>query len=66
MSKIKYNRVVRLCDTARYPRTFAARLKNIPESLLEALTAKQIAEIIDGPMQASHQAGWNTGYDDAK
>ena len=66
MSAIKYNRLRKLCDTARYPRTFQARLAAIPETLLAELTAKQIATIIDGPMQTSHAAGWSSGYDDAK
>lgn len=57
MTTIKFNRVQKLCKTAQWPRTFRAYLSNIPASLLDSLTAAQIAAIIDGPMQASYAAG---------
>ena len=63
---IKTNRVRSLSATARYPRTFDARLASIPAALIEQLTARQIAAIIDGPMQASYQAGHAAGYKDAQ
>ena len=63
---IKTNRVRSLSATARYPRTFDARLASIPAALIEQLTARQIAAIIDGPMQASYQAGHAAGYKDAR
>jgi hypothetical protein len=66
MTAIKINRVKKLSITAKYPRTFAGRLGSIPDDLMEALTAKQIAAIIDGPMDASYKAGHTAGYRDAK
>ena len=63
---IKLNRVRKLADTARYPRTFAARLQAIPDALLAALTARQIAALIDGPMAASYSAGHQRGCEDAR
>jgi hypothetical protein len=66
MTSIKFNRVAKLSSTARFPRTFRARLANIPEQLKASLTAAQIAAIIDGPMQASNAAGHDTGYKDAQ
>lgn len=52
--------------TARYPRTFDERLAAIPTALLKQLTARQIAAIIDGPMQSSYSAGHEAGYKDAQ
>lgn len=66
MTIIKFNRVAKLSATARFPRTFRARLANIPDSLKSTLTAAQIAAIIDGPMAASYAAGHDTGYKDAQ
>lgn len=66
MSTIKINRARKLSRTAQYPRTFAARLANIPAELIASLTAAQIAAIIDGPMAASYSAGHDTGYRDAQ
>jgi len=63
---VKINRVRALSATARYPRTFDARLAAIPAGLLQQLTARQLAAIIDGPMQSSYDAGHTTGYKDAK
>ena len=63
---IKLHRVRALSATVRYPRTFDARLAAIPAGLLQQLTARQIAAIIDGPMQASYQAGHAAGYKDAQ
>ena len=63
---VKINRVRALSATARHPRTFDERLAAIPQSLLTQLTARQIAAIIDGPMQASYQAGHAAGYKDAR
>lgn len=57
MTKTKLNRIRKLCRTAQYPRTFAARLANISAELANSLTAAQIAAIIDGPMLASYHAG---------
>lgn len=66
MSTIKFNRVAKLSNTARFPRTFRARLAAIDAALLNQLTAKQIAAIIDGPMQQSYSAGHTAGYKDAQ
>lgn len=66
MTSIKFNRVAKLSQTARFPRTFRARLDSIPAELIQTLTAKQIAAVIDGPMQASYSAGHTTGYKDAQ
>lgn len=66
MSKIKLNRVRKMASTARYPRSFDARLASIPAPLLANLTAAQIAAIIDGPMASSHAAGHTAGYRDAQ
>ena len=63
---VKINRVRALSATARHPRTFDERLAAIPQSLLTQLTARQIAAIIDGPMQASYQAGHAAGYKGAR
>ena len=63
---IKTNRVRALSATARYPRTFDARLASIPAALIERLTARQIAAIIDGPMQASYASGRDAGYRSAQ
>lgn len=63
---IKTNRIRALSATALYPRTFGARLAAIPQALLTRLTARQIAAIIDGPMQSSYQAGHDAGYKDAQ
>ena len=63
---IKLHRVRALSATARHPRTFDARLGAIPQALLAQLTARQIAAIIDGPMQASYNAGHDAGYKDAQ
>jgi len=57
ISGVKLNRIRRLSATARYPHTFEARLANIDPELCGSLTAKQIAAIIDGPMQRSYAAG---------
>ena len=57
ISGVKLNRIRRLSATARYPHTFEARLANIHPELCGSLTAKQIAAIIDGPMQRSYEAG---------
>lgn len=66
MTTIKFNRVAKLSKTAQFPRTFHARIANIDRELLNQLTAKQIAAIIDGPMQRSYSAGHDTGYKDAQ
>lgn len=66
MTSIKFNRVAKLSTTARFPRTFRACLANIDADLQQQLTAKQIAAIIDGPMQRSYSAGHDTGYKDAQ
>jgi hypothetical protein len=66
MHLIKLNRVRKLAATARYPRTFDARLTSIPAPLIASLTAAQIAAIIDGPMASSHAAGHTSGYRDAQ
>ena len=63
MTSIKLNRVRKLSATARFPRTFQARLDNIDAALLDHLTAKQIAAVIDGPMARSQTAGYSAGYD---
>ncbi len=63
---VKINRVRALSATVRYPRTFDARLAALPADLLKQLTARQIAAIIDGPMQASYSAGLVAGDKDAK
>jgi len=63
---IKRSRVRILSKTARFPRTFDARVKTIPESFWDSLTAAQIATIIDAPMQAAYMAGFNTGYSEAR
>ena len=63
MTSIKLNRVLKLSATSRFPRTFQARLANIGAALLEQLTAKQIAAVIDGPMARSQTAGYSAGYD---
>lgn len=57
MTTIKINRLRKLSEASRYPRTFEARLADIPPQLQAQLTAKQLAAIIDGPMQASYVAG---------
>ena len=62
-SSIKLNRVREMSATARFPRTFQARLDNIDAALLDQLTAKQIAAVIDGPMARSQKAGYSAGYD---
>jgi hypothetical protein len=66
MTSIKFNRVAKLSTTARFPRTFRARLANIDAAIIDQLTSKQIAAIIDGPMQRSYSAGHDTGYKDAQ
>ena len=66
MTSIKFNRVAKLSQTALFPRTFRARLANIDAALLDQLTGKQIAAMIDGPMQRSYSAGHDTGYKDAQ
>ena len=63
MTNIKINRIRKLCATARFPMTFQARLANIGAELLEQLTARQIAAIIDGPMARSQTVGYSAGYD---
>lgn len=65
MTPIKFSRMAKLSKTAQCPRTFRARLANIPESLQRALTAAQLAALIDGPMQASYAAGYAAGAKDA-
>lgn len=62
----KANRARALSATARYPRTFDERLAAIPTALLKQLTARQIAAIIDVPMQSSYSAGHEAGYKDAQ
>jgi hypothetical protein len=66
MTSIKFNKISRICKTARYPRTFRARVAAIPAGLAASLTAAQIAAVIDGPMEASYSAGHGAGYQDAK
>ncbi len=44
---IKTNRAMKIATTGRYPRSFAAMLDAIPESVVEALNARLIAELID-------------------
>lgn len=66
MSTIKLNRVRKLSATARFPRTFDARMAAIDSTLIESLTAAQIAAMIDGPMASSYSAGHNAGYKDAQ
>jgi len=66
MHTIKINRVRKLSQTARYPRTYEARLSAIPMELIKTLTAAQIAAIIDGPMLTSYSAGHQRGYGDAQ
>ena len=63
MTNIKINRVRRLSATARFPRTFEARLANFEAELIDQLTAKQIAAVIDGPMARSQTVGYSAGYD---
>lgn len=65
MSHIKINRVRKISQTARYPRTFEARLATIPQDLICALTARQIAALIDGPLADCYEAGHGAGYRDA-
>lgn len=57
MTKVKLNRIRKLSQTARFPRTFSDRLANIDQQLLDRLTARDIANIIDGPMEKSWAAG---------
>lgn len=57
LSAFKAARVRRLSGTARYPRTFSARLADIPPELADRLTAAEIAAVIDGPMESAHKAG---------
>ena len=63
---IKLHRIRALSATARFMRTFDSRLAAIPADLLTQLTARQIAAIIDGPMQSSYSAGHEAGYKDAQ
>lgn len=63
--RIKIARIRKLSRMARYPRSFEARLANIDAELIEQLTARQVAAIIDGPMDRSWAAGVKRGYDDA-
>ena len=58
---IKINRARKISSTGQYPRTFEARLKVIPLSLIRDLTAKQIADVIDRPMESSYYAGISEG-----
>lgn len=44
---IKLDRAAKLCDLARYPASYAAMLDAIPASIIDALTARQIAELVD-------------------
>lgn len=65
MTAIKIARIRKLSDTARFPRTFEARLAALDPGLIAALTAAQLAAIIDGPMARSYSAGHNAGLRDA-
>lgn len=58
---IKTNRARRLADIGRCPRTCDALLAAMPDTLTDALTARQIAAVLDllrAQFLAGHNAGW--------
>lgn len=65
MTAIKINRVAKLAECARYPRTFRDRIACLGDDLCSQLTARQIAALIDGPIAQSYNAGHTQGIKDA-
>ena len=61
MTTNKYNRILKASKTAVYPRIFNDRLKDIPDEIINCLSAKKIASIIDVAMEASYKAGIASG-----
>ena len=53
---IKYYRLRDLRPESRYPETFRAICNNIPQSLWDTLSARQLAEVVEA-IQAGYQAG---------
>ena len=53
---IKIDRARRLSGAGAYPATCAAALANVPASIVAALPARMLAELIDA-MSAAHQSG---------
>lgn len=42
------DRAMRKSETGRYPATWEAMLRHVPQSVIEALTSAQLADLIDG------------------
>lgn len=56
MHTIKINRARKIATTGKYPTSFAAMLDCIPSRLIERLTAREIADMIDVLWNASEKA----------
>ena len=61
---IKIKRAAKLCPVSQYPRTWEAVVAAIPESVKQACTSAQIAELATA-MRAQYDAGHTAGYNDA-
>ena len=61
---IKLARAQRLANIGQYPRTWHAIIARIPAEIIEACTARRIAQIADA-MRAQFEAGHSAGYRDA-
>lgn len=56
MHTIKINRARKLSTTGKYPESFSAMLNHIPSRLIERLTSREIADMIDALWNASLKA----------
>jgi hypothetical protein len=56
MNQIKINRALRLADVGRFPGSAWAMLDHVPASVVAALTARQLAAMLDGLWDACREA----------
>lgn len=55
MTTIKQRRAQRLSSTGRYPATYLAISAHVPEAIVERLTARELASLIDAMDRCSKE-----------
>ena len=63
MSQIKINRAAKIAQTGKYPRTWSEIVAKVPPSVIESVTSKQLADLVDN-MHTQYEIGHTTGYVD--
>ena len=61
---IKINKARAIAATGKFPRTFDGVCNAVPLLVVQAITAKQLAALIDS-MRAQFEQGYSAGYKDA-